>query len=550
MSRNTVVERLLDFGFSRDEAKTYSLLLRLGPSPAGVISRRLRMNRVKVYRILKALEGKGAVGIIAGRPLKFVATPLKEMANQLIKEEKNKILGMEKGLDEIMGYLEKAQEGIVSLEEPRFRILQGRKQTYDFLFKMLERAETEICIMTTRNDLQRLSFYGVDDKLREVESKKVTQRLLTQIDGYGLETVENYLDFAQVRHVTLPTTIRFVVVDETEVLNAFAMDDSMSMTTGDDIGLWTNAKSYVRAMKELFYSLWRAAPDGRQVCNAVKAGKTPEQIKIVGTLEEFNQTFRTMLQSSNEEIFLMKNQIVGTPLNVEDLKAVAQRGVKIKLLTGVNLDNLIDIGRLLEYAQVMHNAKATELELLIVDKREVLVRIPEPRKVGHTTWSNLKPQVQIMTQIFEDHWIDSVPAQEILPKLATQQKLIEGLELAKKSLQASGWTVEVPGHIITKTGITRSFSMVAKHQDQRIRPLVLDLLVEEDALGQIVKLHAKAMDAKPALKLLASTRLFYKEESRLTNLYSIKPIHASDPKELATKITNEAKRILQEEGLP
>ena len=75
LSKKTVVDRLLDFGFSNDEAEIYFFLLRTGPCPASLVSRRLRFNRVKAYRILKALEEKGAVGAIIGRPTKFVATP-------------------------------------------------------------------------------------------------------------------------------------------------------------------------------------------------------------------------------------------------------------------------------------------------------------------------------------------------------------------------------------------------------------------------------------------------------------------------------------------
>ncbi len=154
-----------------------------------------------------------------------------------------------------------------------------------------------------------------------------------------------------------------------------------------------------------------------------------------------------------------------------------------------------------------------------------------------------------MIQVFEGNWIDSVPAKKILQKLATQHKLTEGLKLAKKYLQESGWIVDVPGQITSEMGIKLLFSLVAKHREQPIGPLVLDLLVEEDVLGKIAKLSAKAMDIKPAVQILASTRPFYKEELMLTGLYGIKIIYAMNAKELATKIVNEANRISGETSL-
>ncbi|NIU39383.1 hypothetical protein GWN65_05295 [Candidatus Bathyarchaeota archaeon] len=413
---------------------------------------------------------------------------------------------------------------------------------------MFKRAKAKICIITTGNDLQRFSYYGIDDKLKSLYHSD--KRILTQINHHKPEAVENYLDFAEARHVALPATIRFVIVDESEILSTFAMDDSMSMSTQKDTGLWTNAGNYVKAMKTFFDSLWRVAPDAREVLDAAKAGKAPEQIRIIGTREEYNKTFSTMIESSDEEVIMMTlKHIKGTPLTIPDLEAASDRGVRINLLTRVELDSLSDIKQLLKYAQVRHNATAPELQLLIVDRREVLVNIPHLKTFGYSTWSNIKPHVQTMTQVFESNWISSVPAQEILQKLTTQHKLIESLKLAKKYLQASGWMVNVPGQITSETGTRRSFSLVAKHQDQPIGPLVLDLLVEEDALGQIAKLNAKAMDVKPALQILASTRPFYKEESMLTDLYGIKLIYAMNPKELATKIANEANRILGEINL-
>ena len=49
------------FGFSRDEAEAYLLLLRAGPCPAGIVSRKLGIDRMKAYRTLKALEERGLV---------------------------------------------------------------------------------------------------------------------------------------------------------------------------------------------------------------------------------------------------------------------------------------------------------------------------------------------------------------------------------------------------------------------------------------------------------------------------------------------------------
>lgn len=259
MAEETVVESLLDFGFARDEAMVYLLLLRAGPCPARVVAYKLGGNRMKAYRTLKVLQERGLVEVTVERPVKFVATPLNEALDRLMEEFRARFSNLEESKKRIMEYWEKLPVVEPSVEEPRFRILQGRQQVYDLLLKMFERAKAEIRITTTRNDLYRLSFAGVDGKLRGLRPEGVRTRVLTRVDEPGIEAVNNYMGFAEVRHIALPAILRLVTIDESEALTTFVMDDSMSMTAEEDSGLWTNAPNYVKAMNASFGALWSSS---------------------------------------------------------------------------------------------------------------------------------------------------------------------------------------------------------------------------------------------------------------------------------------------------
>jgi len=259
LAEEMAVESLLDFGFARDEAKVYLLLLRAGPCPARVVAYKLGGNRMKAYRTLKVLQERGLVEVTVERPVKFVATPLNEALDQLMEEFRARLSNLEESKKKIMEYWEKLPVVEPSVEEPRLRILQGRQQVYDSLLKMFERAKAEIRLITTRNDLYRLSFAGVDGKLKDLHREGVRTRVLTQVDGPGIEAVNNYMGFAEVRHIALPATMRFVTIDEGESLTTFVMDDSMGMTAEEDSGLWTNAPNYVKAMNASFGALWSSS---------------------------------------------------------------------------------------------------------------------------------------------------------------------------------------------------------------------------------------------------------------------------------------------------
>jgi len=96
LAQEKVIEGLTDFGLTKDEAEAYVFLLRAGARPAGVAARKLKINRMKAYRILKALEEKGLVEMIVGRPAKFQSVPLKEALDRQLGEIRTKASRLEK----------------------------------------------------------------------------------------------------------------------------------------------------------------------------------------------------------------------------------------------------------------------------------------------------------------------------------------------------------------------------------------------------------------------------------------------------------------------
>jgi hypothetical protein len=139
---------------------------------------------------------------------------------------------------------------------------------------MLETAKSETCIVQTRNGLYRFIYSGIDDKLKELHDKGIDIMILTEVDESGVEAVKNYLTFAQVRHLAVPSTMRLILVDETEALTTFARDDSMSLTTEKELAMWVKAPDYAKSMKLYFEALWRESVLARQRLAAIAAKQT------------------------------------------------------------------------------------------------------------------------------------------------------------------------------------------------------------------------------------------------------------------------------------
>lgn len=139
------MELLKKLGFSARECRVYSVSFRLGPQPASVVARKLRMNRVTVYIILKNFVSKGFAKMFIKRGVQFfsVITP-RELVNYAeTKSEEWKILSNEflKSIPEFLQYSQHSQalpkvsfyEGIEGIKEVYNDTLKGGHEILGFL---------------------------------------------------------------------------------------------------------------------------------------------------------------------------------------------------------------------------------------------------------------------------------------------------------------------------------------------------------------------------------------------------------------------------------
>jgi sugar-specific transcriptional regulator TrmB len=546
MALERLSERLIDFGFTKEEAEVYVFLSSLGPTPARIVARRFDINRMRAYRTLKALEEKGLVERIIGRPVRFVATPLEESLKRYIEGIRGRLSDLETREREIIDDWMKLSEGAAErLEEPRFRFYQGRQPIYDLLIHMCERSEEEICIVTTRGDLHRLALMGFDERLRALNQEGRRVRVLTQVEGPEFDEVDYFIDFAEVRHVPLPTPVRFVTIDDRETLTTTSMDDTMSMTTQDDTGLWTNAQSYTSAMRIFFDALWRLASDAHEIIEALRSGIVPQEIRVIRAQNDYVETFRRMLKTSKSSLQLMVGKVDDLPISIEDILSSLNNQAEIKILTQLDLDNLQKLSEIIKTADVMHSLSPFDLHLLLVDDKEALMMVPSTSAMDRAVWSNMGAYIETMNNVFMDYWNRGEPAGDIISRLTTQRDYLEKSNAIKSSLELSGWHVESPGSLAGSSGVEHSFNLVAMNQDRPEVSITIDILLEETAFNHIIRLGAKSIDLKPRVLMLASMKPFQEQEKNLAKLYSIELVFDEKTEDMAEKVSKLAGDLMR-----
>jgi len=265
-----IAKKLLIYGLGEKEAKIYAWLISAGPSKANEVAKALELNRMDVYRALKKLQTAGLVNAVAGRPARFEPVPVKKALNMLIEEARRKVREMEERRKQIVAEFSK-----LTLPEvrygPRIRVIEGRVNVYRTLEKMYTSAEEEICLITTVNDLYRMTLVDLDDVLRKVSKRGVAVRILTNPSREDEAVVKAYTKFSEVKATVLPTPLRMSTSDSREAVVSILMDDSMVLKTRKDVSLWTDGAGLIGAVRMLFEEGWRASESLEVAVEAVAA---------------------------------------------------------------------------------------------------------------------------------------------------------------------------------------------------------------------------------------------------------------------------------------
>jgi len=517
MSLNRLHERLAEYGFTQGEAETYVFLAAMGPTSASTVAKRFNYNRMKAYRLLKNLEEEGLVHSVVGRPVRYVVAPIEEIVNNRIDEAAKRLSELKKSQPTIIEEIRKLEtKEQRELDEPRFRIYQGRQRVYELLASMCDRAENKLRLITTPKDLLRLSLWGLDDRFSDLTDGGKSVQLLTSVNETNLREIEELSKRIDVRHMVIQTPIRFALIDEEETLSSVAMDDSMSMTTQNDTGLWTNSQSFVSTMKPFYDALWSMAPEASTVINTILTGERPYEFITIRNFEEYRETFREMLERSAQSVDIVVKSIQDLPSPVPKYESVR----KVRVLTRVTESDSAELSNVMKYGEVRDPGATMGLSLLIVDGDETLLATSGKDLKGQAIWSNLNSYVDTMRVVFEGYWRGGKPAQDIYREVVEQHNYNEVLDLMAGLLTEEGLSVERNTAIRGASGVEYSFNIVFCDPVNPVKVVGLNLVLGEDVFSQIFELSARKMDVN-ARVLLASIKPFPEEVISLGSLYGI-----------------------------
>ncbi len=162
MDESTIVEKLLDFGLTRQEAVIYVCLFKSGDLTGYEVAKQTGISRSNVYSALAGLVEKGAAYVLEGNANKYTPVMIDEFCD-------NKIRNLEKEkqyLVENIPHMKVSKEGYITIE--------GYRHICDKMYHMLKAAKQRIYLSAPAHFIMQW-----EDELQKLTAREIKVVLIT-----------------------------------------------------------------------------------------------------------------------------------------------------------------------------------------------------------------------------------------------------------------------------------------------------------------------------------------------------------------------------------
>ncbi|MGA2682510.1 MAG: helix-turn-helix domain-containing protein [Candidatus Bathyarchaeia archaeon] len=231
MSQNLILAKLIELGFTDQEARIYILLAKTGTLKAKDISRTLKINKVQVYRSLRNLQNRDFVESSLGCPAFFSATPFDKLIDLVAESKSSEAMLLKSNKGALLSLLGRMEQ-LTPNEMDKFTVVENANTIYSLIDQFFKKAQKEIVVMVddaykavpnfdenhriTKANLKRGVKYRCIGKDNE-QNHESTKRIMN--DGWILRNFENR--YSKIINNNFPC---FFMRDEKELILSMEKD--------------------------------------------------------------------------------------------------------------------------------------------------------------------------------------------------------------------------------------------------------------------------------------------------------------------------------------
>lgn len=238
---------LQQLGLTYYGAKAYATLVSLGPSNAAKISAEAGVPRTKIYDVLNRLTEDGWIRAERTRPIVYSARHPKD----LIEERKAALISE---ADRASNELSMMHDEVMDKENPQVWLLRGMDNIIPKTLDMISRARRSIMMfgaLYSTREIERIKKPMLAAKRKGVNVRVLAQPRIRLKEG-DLDIARALAPLTPEIHGTGPTRLKYVIVDERELLIMFSRADDEVLDTDNTIAIWIPNASVASYMGSVF----------------------------------------------------------------------------------------------------------------------------------------------------------------------------------------------------------------------------------------------------------------------------------------------------------
>ncbi len=364
---------LMDFGLTQIDADIYIFLAKKGTQKGLEIRNALKLSKEQIYSSLRNMKSKGIISSTIEHPARFNALPFEKVLDLFIKTKVEETHRLQQTKDEILSNWEslKISENDNSA---KFTVIQGRTFIFSKIQQMMEETARVVLTIITVPALAQADQQGIFDLNDSLPvNSSVKFRFLTELTHQNAPIIKALLSDPQNPNLNvegrtpdlgLPLFPQMILRDEEEALLFVNPRKETSIIEQDDVCLWTDCKTLVKAFTAIFEELWRNSTDVREKILEIETGKPAPKTIIIEDSEIAKRKYDKILKAAREEIIVMTSSkgLVELSTNLSQLKDWSENEVSVKVMAPVDDENIEaakDLSRVCLVKHVPPNYKQT-----------------------------------------------------------------------------------------------------------------------------------------------------------------------------------------------
>ncbi|MGF7119253.1 TrmB family transcriptional regulator [Methanobacterium oryzae] len=232
-------------------AKTYIVITNFGPIDAAKIAEEASIPRTKIYAVLTKLEEGGWINVEHGRPKLFTARD----PRGIIDERRSDLLTEIDSLSDEMSMMYDQQ---IKKEIPKVWLIQGNNNITAKSFDMVSKANKSIMMLGDLyfpEEVESLKSLVLKAKRNNISFRIIANDVIKTSKG-EIDLVKAFTDVQPDMIISGKPPIKYVIVDEKELLIMFPKINEDILDLNKVIALWIPSPAVASSMVDMFNMRW------------------------------------------------------------------------------------------------------------------------------------------------------------------------------------------------------------------------------------------------------------------------------------------------------